>query len=161
MSKELNVFIRTDNARVIVFGGNTKDARSIQVYRSFAPTEGWDLIAELYDGECSYADTERLTWNKSYDLYYKTGIVTDTGTEYSCVVQAASGLVWPYNAQAAALIKAANTEIRQNGREGVLLKTKEWVTRVHAVLTTAQGGLLMSTVLCALAQARTGDTTKV
>lgn len=126
MSIDLSVFINANNARVICIGGKFADADSIRIFRSLSPTEDFDLIAELFGGECSYTDYDRLTWNKGYDLYYKAALVRGSEEEYSCTVRAANGLVWPYNNTALALIKAADTEIKQNGREGILLKAKEW-----------------------------------
>ena len=88
--------------------------------------DDWEILGYMDDGSCIYVDNERLPWNKSRDVYYKMRIYTDDSFIDTDIVPAgrfSDKTILPY---INGLKKALETEIKESGRKGFLLKAKHW-----------------------------------
>lgn len=88
--------------------------------------DDWEILGYMDEGTCIYVDDERLPWNKSRDVYYKMRIYHSDGFTDTEVVPAgrySDKNSLPY---INGLKKALETEIKENGRNGFLLKAKHW-----------------------------------
>ena len=91
--------------------------------------DDWEILGFLDEGSCIYVDTERLPWNKSRDVYYKMRVFTENGHEDTPVVAAGRFHDKTYTPAINGLKSALEIEIKENGRNGYLLKARHWGRR--------------------------------
>ena len=89
-------------------------------------TDDWEILGFLDEGTCIYVDDERLPWNKSRDVYYKMRILSEDGYIDTPVVKAGKYTPKEGGSTIKGLISALNTEIKESGRNGYLLKARHW-----------------------------------
>lgn len=92
-------------------------------------TDDWEILGCLDEGTCIYVDGERLPWNKSRDVYYKMRVYRGEDFEDTGIVPAGRIIKSSYKAHIKGLVNALNFEIKENGRNGFLLKARHWGKR--------------------------------
>lgn len=83
----------------------------------------WQTLATNLNLSCCYTDTRRTNKNKFNNDFYRIKLTTVEGQQYiSQPQQAGINLSYPYSAEAKNLLRLADLEAKQTGRQGKLLK---------------------------------------
>lgn len=123
---KLHVTINTKGHKVISwsFSSMLDIPQNATVQVQWARAGGtWQTLATNLNLSCCYTDTRRTNKNKFNNDFYRIKLTTVEGQQYiSQPQQAGINLSYPYSAEAKNLLRLADLEARQTGRQGKLLK---------------------------------------
>lgn len=124
--KQIQVFFRPDNSRVIgwQFTPDIEIPEGSVLSLQYARSGGtWQTLSNNIKDTYCYTDSRKTNYNKLNNDFYRLKLTCpDTSCYYSQPVQAGATLCYPYSSKAKNLIRLAQLQIDQTGREGYLMK---------------------------------------
>lgn len=122
----VKVTINTKGHRIIswAFSKHADIPENATVQVQWARAGGaWQTLATSLQLSCCYTDMRKTNKNKYNNDFYRIKVITVQGNQYvSQAQQAGINLSYPYSAEAKNLLRLADLQAKQTGRQGKLLK---------------------------------------
>ncbi len=128
---QLQVYVNFRNEKILHWdmeGTSFKPTASVQFYVDKAREAGeWQEIGGPITDDCYYTDTVKWNWGKDKDTYYRVRFKDSSGSwVYSKPTAAYEGWSPSDYRIAREICRKEYLNMRQGGRQGVLLSRKEW-----------------------------------